>query len=123
MPPPDAAKLQAYLDLLNNKLNGPAQTLPPGMPASMASLFTTSGDEKPYYRAEMKALNASLGAALARTTDRPTRAHIEGARDTIARILDPKFAPPATPSAAGRAMGIADGQETSCWPDYAITPE
>jgi hypothetical protein len=35
---------------------------------------------------------ASVGAALARTTDRTTRVHLEGLRDQIAKILNPNLA-------------------------------
>jgi hypothetical protein len=47
------------------------------------------------YRAELRALNASIAAALSKTSDHETKAHLEASRDEIARILDPKFAPPA----------------------------
>ena len=36
---------------------------------------------------------ASIAAAILKTTDRETKAHLEAARDQIAKILDPKFAP------------------------------
>jgi hypothetical protein len=122
---------RAYLDQVNNKLNGPAQTLPAGFPAGFASQFASSGDEKPLYRGELKSLNAAIGAALAKATDRETKAHLEGARDQIAKILDPKFA-----AASGAAAGVirigfageldpfltpAD-QLGTCWPDYIILP-
>jgi hypothetical protein len=123
---------RAYLDLVNNKLNGPAPTppanLPPGFPTA---IFATSGDEKPFYRAELKALNASIGSALAKATDRETKAHLEGARDQIAKILDPKFASPS--SGAGTGNRGAGGEQldlfltppdqlVTCWPDYVIRP-
>ena len=37
--------------------------------------------------------SASIAAAIVKTTDGETKAHLEGARDQIAKILDPKFAP------------------------------
>jgi hypothetical protein len=120
---------RAYLDLANSKINGPAASVPTGMPASMAAMFVSSGDEKPLYRAELRALNTSLGAALAKTADRATRAHIEAARDQIGKILDPKFAASGAASSAVRAFGIeADpfsasaGELHTCWPDYIIRP-
>jgi hypothetical protein len=119
---------RAYLDLANNKLNAPPPTLPTGLPASFAGLFATSGDERPFYRAELRALNTSVGAALARATDRATRVHLEGVRDQIAKILDPKFA--ASTGAAGtpRSFGFDELDAFSrspetCWPDYVIRPE
>jgi hypothetical protein len=35
---------------------------------------------------------ASVGAALARTTGRTTRVHLEAVRDQIAKMLNPNFA-------------------------------
>ncbi|HMV46286.1 MAG TPA: zinc-dependent metalloprotease [Blastocatellia bacterium] len=118
---------RAYLDLTNNKLNGAAPTLPQGLPAAFASLFVTSGDERPMYRAELRALNASVGTALARTTDRATKAHLEGVRDQIAKILDPKFAA-GNAAATGvirfgfNELDVLLKASESCWPDYIIRP-
>jgi hypothetical protein len=111
---------RAYLDLANTKVNGTAPAAPGGFPAFPAAMFASSGDEKSLYRAELRTLNSALGAALAKSSDRPTRAHIEAARDQIARILDPKFA---TPSAVGTGSirSFAD-QPDSCWPDYVVNP-
>jgi hypothetical protein len=39
-------------------------------------------------------LISSITAALPKTIDRATRAPLEGVRDRIANILDPKFAEP-----------------------------
>jgi hypothetical protein len=124
--PIDAYRRQlqrSYLDLVNTKLNGPS--------------FASSGDEKPFYRAELRALSNSITTAAARTTDRATRVHLEGARDQIARILDPKFAP--TQGAAtldfrifgdqladawsGQWLGNSALQTQDCWPDYEIRPD
>ena len=106
---------RAYLDLANTKVNGvagPPPGPPPGFPVAM---FATSGDEKPLYRAELRTLNSALGAALEKAADKPTRAHIEAARDQIARILDPKFATP-SPAGSGSVRSFAE-QPDSCWPD------
>jgi hypothetical protein len=65
---------------------------------------SASGDEKPMYRAELRSLSTSITAALAKSTDHETRAHLEASRDEITRILDPKFLPPA-PAAAAPAGG------------------
>jgi hypothetical protein len=129
---------RGFLALANLKVNGATVTLPVGLPVAF---FASSGDEKPLYRAELRALNRSIGAALAKTRDRETRAHLEGARDQIAMILDPKFAA-ATGGAAGELRIFADdwklwtgqppptsdspdapwNQIENCWPDYAIRP-
>jgi Met-zincin len=122
---------RAYLDLVNGKLNGAA----PGIPANLqqgfpAAVFATSGDQKPFYRAELKALNSAIGAALAKAPDRETKAHLEAARDQIAKILDPKFA---NSAAAGAGPNRAAGDQLdpfltppdqlgTCGPDYVIRP-
>lgn len=120
---------RAYLETVNTKLNGPTPAMPAGLPASFAAMFITSGDEKPMYRAELASLKASLNAAVAKTQDRTTRAHMEGAIDQIGKILDPKFAMPSGPGASQvRLFGMTFGQDgllyggLTCWPDYAVTP-
>jgi hypothetical protein len=114
---------RAYLDLINTKLNGgaPSAATPTGR---SFGFFATSGDEKPFLRAELKSLSAAIGSSLAKPADRETKAHLEGARDQIAKILDPKFAPPASGTASAiRIFGLEDDSVDNCWPDYAIRPE
>ena len=117
---------RAYLDIVNNKLNAPATPTPQGLPAGFAAMFLSSGDERSFYRAELSALNAQLGTALTRTTDKATRAHLEASRDHIAKILNPSFAGVAAPSSAAnrQAMELLElfYSPTSCWPDYTIEP-
>ena len=112
----------AYLDLANTKINGAAPSLPAGLPAEMLAMLpaAASADEKPLYRAELRSLNASIAAALAKTADRESKAHLEGARDQIAKILDPKFAQPGSASSNVIRLGIDEPQ--TCWPDYIIRP-
>lgn len=101
-----------YLEVVNTKLNGTTEIVAggrggggggrgPGRPPAK------SDDEKSFYRAELKALNVSIGAALPKSADHDTKAHLEGARDQIARSLDPKFLPPApsTPALQGGRGG------------------
>lgn len=112
----------AYLELVNNKVNN---TLTPG-----GFGFTArSSDEKPFYRAELKSLSTAIGAALARTTDHETKAHLEGARDQISRILDPRFAENTnTNGGIGRLFEMPTDvfgdqfDQNNCFPDYAIRP-
>jgi len=121
----------AYLDLANNKLNGGGPALPAGLPPeTLVQLrVNTSSDERAFYRAELRALNVSIGAALAKARDRETRAHLEGARDLIARILDPKFAVQNTAAGPVFRVGV-DGLDPftaapdllGCWPNYTIEP-
>jgi hypothetical protein len=139
-----------YLDLVNSKINGGAAGLPAGLPPEFAALFAFSGDEKGFYRTELRSLNTSIGGALGKSSDRATRAHLESARDEISRILDPKFAEarggglggliifgnqwtanpwsanpgafaPVNDEAAGQD-GAGGQQIENCWPDYVIRP-
>ncbi|MCI0663101.1 MAG: zinc-dependent metalloprotease [Acidobacteria bacterium] len=100
---------RGYLELMNERLNG---------------RLAVTDDQRPFIRGELRALNADVGRALARATDRATRMHIEDVKDQIAKILDPKLAPPAptNPGVIFR-LGISDADETdllNCWPDYGI---
>jgi hypothetical protein len=83
-----------------------------------------------FYRSELRALDSSIRRALAKPQDRETRAHLEGARDQIARILDPKFATPNANGANavlrvgmdGLDIFTASPESLGCWPDYQILP-
>jgi hypothetical protein len=57
------------------------------------------------YRAELSTLRGAITAALAKTTDHETKAHLEASRDEIDKILDPKFLPTAPAAAAAAAGG------------------
>ena len=113
---------RAYLDQVNNKVNGNAAAPLIGLPPEFAGLFATSGDEKPFYRAELRALNSSVTAAISKTSDKETKAHLEYTRDQIAKILDPKFAPPTGLTAPVLRFGLDGDGEPGCWPDYVIRP-
>ncbi len=116
---------RAYLDIANNKLNAAPQAAPQGLPAGFGALFVTSGDERGFYRAELRAISSAAAAALPRAADKATRAHLESVRDQVSKILDP--------NAAGRTGAASINEEamrflelyynpTSCWPDYTIKP-
>jgi hypothetical protein len=97
---------RSYLQLVNGKLNpAPVAAAAVAFPAEGGGRGglrqPSSGDEKPLYRAELRSLNTSITAALAKTTDHETKAHLEAAKDEIAKILDPKFATPAAAAPAG----------------------
>jgi hypothetical protein len=103
---------RSYLQAINNKLNPPAAaTGTPLIPQAgggrgAAVRPPQTGDEQPLYRAELRTLNASIAAAIVRTRDVETKAHLEASKDEITKILDPKFAPPASAAgAAGRGRG------------------
>jgi uncharacterized protein DUF4953/uncharacterized protein DUF5117/uncharacterized protein DUF5118 len=108
----------SYIDLLSAKLNG--------RPAVV-------DDYRALIKAELRDLSNAIGAAMPRAVDRQTRAHLADVRDQIAKALDPKFAPPATPTTQVFPFGIDDGITSNsdsssienfswsdCWPDYAI---
>ena len=103
---------RSYLTLVNNKLNpAPAAEAPAGGGAGGGrggrGGGAVPGDEKPMYRAELRALKGTITAAIAKATDPETKAHLEASRDEIDKILDPKFLPPAP--AAGAAAGRRGG--------------
>jgi hypothetical protein len=110
---------RAWLDLANTKVNSNPPVIPAGAPPELTALLATSGDEKPFYRAELRALNARISAALDKTADRETRAHLQGARDQIARILDPRFNQGG--NTAAPVLRLAFDSDI-CWPDYVILP-
>ncbi|MDR7297843.1 hypothetical protein J2X16_003192 [Pelomonas aquatica] len=72
-------------------------------------------------RAELVELKGVISAGAARG-DRTRRAHLQGLADTIAKALDPRFAPPANPAAALlRVLGHQaddDAAHQSCWPGH-----
>jgi hypothetical protein len=101
----------AYLEVVNTKLNGETGGAAAGGGRGGGGRggmsMAKSDDEKPFYRAELRALEGSISAAIAKASDHDTKAHLEGAKDQIARILDPKFLPAAPVAAAGGGRGGA----------------
>jgi len=99
----------AYLELVNTKLNGSPAAAAAGAGrgggGGRGGQGAVSDDEKPFYRAELRTLNTSVVAALGKAADHDTKAHLEGARDQISRILDPKFLPAAPAAAAAGGRG------------------
>lgn len=77
-----------------------------------------SDDSRPLFRGELKALSAQLTAALAKSSNRETKLHMEDLKDQIAKALDPKFQP-ASPAINLFPIRTLDGME-NCWPDYGI---
>ncbi|HBR56312.1 MAG TPA: hypothetical protein DEA22_02380 [Blastocatellia bacterium] len=119
---------RTYLDLINNKLNGPPPATPQGLPPGFTVNFVTSGDEDEFYRAELRALDEAAASALSRAGDAATRVHIAALRDAIGKILDPRFAEP-RPAGGGNVVifgnndeDIFTGTHEACWPDYIILP-
>ena len=83
-------------------------------------------DGEALVRAELRDLMRSLATA-SQQGDASRRAHLQALADTIAKALDPKFAPPANPLAALiRMMGYQAAESwdplavsASCWPSFA----
>ncbi len=116
---------RSYLEIANSKLNSSATAAPQGLPRGFAALFISSGDERGYYRSELRDISAAAASAMARATDKATRIHLESVRDQIAKILDPDKNGPAA-AAAGNRQGLEFlemmADPTSCFPDYIIRP-
>lgn len=98
---------RGYIDLMAGKVNSRAPV---------------TDDSRALVRAELQSLAQEIAAAMARATDRTTKAHLADSRDQIAKALDPKFAPqaPATPGAPGSPGFDDDPAHLGCWPDYII---
>lgn len=84
---------RSYLEQIAAKINPPApaagaQNAPQQGGFGGAQPVSTA-DIRPILRSEMRALDAQLAAAIGRTSDRMTRAHLEDARDQIKKMLDP----------------------------------
>lgn len=114
---------RAYLDLINDKLNGRQTTIVfsfPGAPAPPPN--NANDDTRGLLRAELHSISALAAAKLKTTADRATVAHLEDMRDQIAKILDPKFAPPAPPTGGlmGRFSMDDSANPETCWPDLSI---
>ena len=99
---------RAYLDLISTRLNGAQRA---------------NDDQRPMFRGELKTIAADAGAALARTTDRDTRLHLEDLRDQIAKILDPKYQQANPTPAPAAILPLSGTEDTYCWTDYAIRVE
>jgi hypothetical protein len=97
---------RGYLDVLGEKVNARQST----------------GESRPLARGELRALDLAVRGAIPKAADRTTRLHLQDVRDQIAKILDPKFAPPAPPVAVPLILpGVDDA--LGCWFDYAIRVE
>ncbi|MFG6432164.1 zinc-dependent metalloprotease [Roseateles sp. LYH14W] len=71
-------------------------------------------------RAELVELKGVVGAGAARG-DRTRRAHLQGLADSIAKALDPRFAPSTNPAATLIRIGYqGDDSEAphACWPGH-----
>jgi len=84
-------RLQAsYIESMAAKVAPPAAAAAsvPGGPVIGGASSTR--DFRPLVKDEMRTLDRELAAAISRTSDRTTRAHLIDVRDQIAKMLDPK---------------------------------
>jgi hypothetical protein len=100
---------RSYIDLMGGKINS---RTPP------------TDEVRALVRAELQSLSQEIGAAIAKSADRATRAHLADSRDQIAKALDPKIAPQAPAGPAGPGFPGADDEDLTwsldCWRDYAV---
>jgi hypothetical protein len=110
---------RAYLDTIDNRLNGNA----PPDPEVRALL-----------RGELRTLRARLVSAIPLAADRASRVHLEDSRDQIDEMLDPRAMRQGRGGAAGAAvgsLGLASWQfdfandpfqraPDGCWVDYVF---
>ena len=100
---------RAYVETLADRING---------------RLAAVDDSRAFFRGELKTLDADLRAALARTTDRETRLHIDDVRTQIAARARPHRAGVSRHAAARTALtdeifDVSIDPE-SCWVDNAI---
>lgn len=78
-----------YLEAMASKIKPPA---PNAQEAALAALFggaiVNTRDFRPLLKDEMRVLDRELAAAVGRTSDRTTRAHLQDGRDLIKAMLD-----------------------------------
>ena len=91
-----------YLGIVSDKLNGRSPV---------------TDDQRAWFRGELRTLKAEVSRALPKTADRATRLHLDDVSDQIARILDPKFGPPAA-SGAPSGMPRPSLDDLNCWTDF-----
>jgi hypothetical protein len=101
---------RAYVETLGDRING---------------RLAASDDARAFFRGELKTLDADLKGALAKTTDRPTKLHLEDIQTQIAHALDPAIQSAPGAATAGRPGTALDDFDVSvapeaCWIDYSI---
>ncbi|MBM3727378.1 MAG: zinc-dependent metalloprotease [Acidobacteria bacterium] len=96
---------RGYLDIVAERLNGPARA---------------RDDQRALLRAQLKTLAGELAAAMPKAADAATRAHLDDSRDLISKILDPKIQWAAQGSATAGAPARRGLDGEMCWHDYGI---
>lgn len=81
---------RTYLEAMASKINPPAPAATPaGFPGGGGGGAVSTADVRPLLKAEMRDLDRELAAAIGRTSDRASRAHLQDARDQIKQMLEP----------------------------------
>ena len=101
-------------------LGGDVETTWQNLIAGKSGAQRVTDDQRPMFRGELKTIAADAATALARTTDRDSRLHLEDVRDQIAKILDPKFQLVNPTPAQAIPLPLSDNGDIFCWTDYAI---
>jgi hypothetical protein len=82
---------RAYIEVMGTKLNPPPWVPPPGIPPGIVipPPPPLPGEARAIIRAELTDLDASIVRALAKPSDRETKAHLQDSRYQIAKVLFP----------------------------------
>lgn len=111
---------RAYLETVNDRLNGRAA---PSMVMGARSISTLSlnsnDDARGLLRGELRAISAQIAGKNGSVTDRATRVHLDDLKDRIAQILDPKITPAPASTTSGFGRPTIEELMTewlSCWP-------
>jgi hypothetical protein len=86
---------RVYLEAMASKINPPAAAAGAGAGGGGGgrgggAAPVSTADFRPILKSEMRALDADLATAIAKTSDRMSKAHLEDSRDQIKKMLDPK---------------------------------
>ncbi|HXD23599.1 MAG TPA: zinc-dependent metalloprotease, partial [Gemmatimonadaceae bacterium] len=79
-----------YITAMDRKVNPPPAPAAAGAPANPNAPAPLSEDARSQVRAQLVTLKAEIHAAIGRTSDRESRAHLESAEHRIGEALDPK---------------------------------
>ncbi|MBL8231514.1 MAG: zinc-dependent metalloprotease [Bryobacterales bacterium] len=122
---------RAYLELVNDRLNGRA-TPAIAMGARSFSIIplNPNDDARGLLRAELRSIAAQIATKNGSITERATRAHLDDMKDRIAQILDPKVTPASPASSITMGRPTVDQIEEwmipqewmTCWPNLSILP-
>jgi hypothetical protein len=84
---------RTYFNIARGKLNPAPLQLPPGAPPGIAAIIgpaRATSDVRSLFRAELRALDRDVRAAIPRASGYETRAHLEDMRDQLDLLLNPR---------------------------------